>query len=203
MTIPIQTPRPGQLLREAFGLRGSVKPVLEESIVPVVNVADLALASTIPIRRQAVARFFQAAVAGEYPVIEIATPAGIIARILKAFLWSGSAGDLYISHGNALGATPAIAISSRFLDWRLLSPNFTNPAIIPTRGTDAAGLTSFQEVYRLATANAPLEIDWTRIGGVVIGGTSTTGYWQLQAATANVTLNGSIIWEEYQLDEIP
>ena len=41
MSLPIQTPVVGQLLQRAFGIKGRVRPALDEIIVPVVNVADL------------------------------------------------------------------------------------------------------------------------------------------------------------------
>lgn len=203
MAIPIQSPTVGQLLQNLFGLQGRVRPALEEFIVPVVNVADVAKSAGVSIRRSVVGRFTIAAVVGELPQIQMAVPAGIIARVTKLYLWSDTVMQVRIHHGNGLAAAPPTAMSTRYTDWRLLSPTFQNPAVIPTVGTAAAGLAVYEEVYRLFTVNRPIELEWDQLGGVVVGGTSTTGYFEVAAVTANSSLNGTLMWEEYQLNALP
>lgn len=199
MAQSIQTPVPGQLLRNEFGLRGRVELQLGEEIIPVVNIADLARGAGLPLRRTVVARFAQAAVAGEYFVFQLVTPPNVIAALKRLVVWSDTAQQINFHHGNALAAAPASAVHERFTDGRLLQPDFINPSVFPTYGTAAVGLgANYEETYRLDVAYYQRSIDLEHVI-VGAGDSRTYGYWEFAASTVNSGVTGALIWQEHAI----
>lgn len=197
MGTPIQTPIPGQLLRDEFGLRGRVDLQLGGEIVPVVNIADLARGAGLPLQRYVTGRFSAAAVVGEYFVMQVAVPPNTIVQLDKLHIWANAQGSIKIHIGNALAATPATALTIRFADSRLLVPDFINPSVFPTFDTAAADLAgNYEGYYRIAVASSPLDLDLSHI---ILGSNDAVSYsfFELSFSTANAAVNGTFTWKEF------
>ncbi|MEJ2218865.1 MAG: hypothetical protein P8099_19955 [Gemmatimonadota bacterium] len=197
MARPIQTPVPGTLLRNEFGLRGRVELQLGEEIIPVVNVADLARGAGVPIERTVTGRFVSNGVVGEYFVFQMVVPPSTLVRLGHLHVWADTAGTLKMHLGNALAATPASKLTIRFSDGRLTVPDFINPAVFPTFDTAAAGLgNDCEALYGIASADTPLDLD---LSHVVVGSddNSSYGFVEMSYTIANAKVQGTLTWKEY------
>lgn len=94
MPAQINTPGPGQRLVSLFGLKGRFQPVLDEVIVPTVDVGAQEVQT-----RDCTAYDAIAAVAGAFPFAFLQNPAGsgIIARIKVIACIPASAGVIYVT----------------------------------------------------------------------------------------------------------
>lgn len=198
MPFPIQTPVPGELLRREFGLRGRLDVQLDQVIVPVVNVADLAQGAGIPVERTVVGRFSQVAVAGEQFVFQMVVPPNTLVKLRRLHIWSQTAAsDFKVHHGNALAAAPANLAEIRFADGRLLTPEFINPVVFPTYGTAAVALgANYEEIYRCDVAAQAIDVD---LSHTVVGANDSVsyGYWEMCCDVANQKVVGTLVWTEY------
>lgn len=198
----INTPIPGELLRREFGLVGRIRPALDEVIVPVVNIADLATAGGLPLERTCVARFTQSAVVGERFVAQLVVRPNTLIRLRTLSAWSDTNNtNLKLHHGNKLPATPGTQAEVRYTDGRLLIPTFLNPAVFPTFDTATAAnalVADYEEWYRLATANQMYQVDLSHI---VVGSDDSTsnGFLEFEANQDNTGFSMSLTWTEYQL----
>lgn len=200
MAQEIQTPVPGSLLTDAFGLRGRVRPFLEEFIIPVISLGDLSLSIAPGVVRHATALINEAAAVGERWVGRFEAPAGVIAVIRQISL--RSAGGLTTVSmrfpGSSPSITPANTCTKGFVDGRLLTGSGTSqtPACTLLSGTQVAALAnpSFQ-------TSLPAEgLVYLPPGGWVVGGgANAPGYMEMNVVGNNQACLGGIEWDEYQV----
>jgi len=202
MAQPIQDPTVGTALQALFGLQGRVRPALEEFVIPVVNVANLARNAPPPVTGMATATCFVAGVAGQYPTLRFEVPGSILAELVYMEVQSGSAGLMGLAfRGNAATiAALAGSASKSFADGRLLSGSpggLRYPAGALTYGTQAGLLASVHDEYQYE-ANAARKIDFPP--GIVCGTgrPDVYGFIEFQFSTAAAQLNRFTLgWREY------
>jgi len=200
MAQPIQTPVPGTLLTNAFGLTGRVRPFLEEFIVPTISLGDLSLSLAPGIVRHACALIQEGAVAGERWVCRFEAPPGVIAVIRQvAIKSSGGATNLSaVFRGNAPTISPANACAKGYTDGRLLPGSGTTqtPMCILLSDTQVAAVGS-------VTFQVPVPAEglvYLPPGGWVVGGgMHDSGYIEMNMPVNNVQAQGGIEWDEYQI----
>lgn len=195
MPLDIQTPVVGQLLAREFGLVGRVRPKLDEIIIPVVNVADLAKGSGLPLRKVATAQWQQVAVVGEYFVAQMVVRPGTLVQLHKLLIRTDQTTSLVIHHGNALAVAPASLATYRYMDGRLLAPEFISPQTQVLYDTQAAALATYEERY-YQVQNQLVTYTWD---GVVVGadGPDTFGYLEIGCTAANCLVQATLFFEEF------
>ena len=199
MPKPIQDPTVGQLLQRAFGLVGRVRPALDEVIIPVVNVADLAKGSEVPLTRRASASFGEAAGgAGVHIVARLEVPPNIIAVVERIIARTTGFANLLAHFGSILPA-PANVATKSFTDGRLIARG-EQPAAVLTSGQDPTpALTTWD--WRAVCSNlAEQQLVLNDVGWVVGDGRpGQFGFLEFGLAETNVGLQMAIEWTEYQL----
>lgn len=203
MTQPIQDPSVGVTLQNLFNLQGRVRPSLEEFVVPTVQIADLSGYARPPVTRRATCLINQNPVAGERFVMRFEAIPGticVLRRIRVAPSTQGNFSWQFVGNAATLGALGTTAVKS-FADGRLLTGNpsgLQRPSGVLTTGTQVGGLATPQ-----GQAIAPvtgLVLDIPDPGWVVgTGNPSLFGFFEAQIATVNITVVGSMEWDEYSV----
>lgn len=200
MSQVIQTPKVGELLTDAFGLKGRVRPSLEEYIVPTISLGDLSLSIAPGPVRHAAALINQAAVAAQRWVARFEAPPGVLCVIRQiAIRSSGGLTQLSAQYvGNVPTITPGTTCAKSFTDGRLLVGSGTTqtPSGILLSGTQVAALAA--PVFQVSVPAEGL-IYLPPGGWVVGGGAGASGYLEMQMPVVNITAFGGIEWDEYQV----
>lgn len=196
MAIPVQNPNVGDALRQAFDLKGSVRPFLEEFIVPTVQVGDLARGAPPAFVRHAVARFSQGAVVGQRAVWRFEMPGGMIA-VLRRFWFRpvGANGTVVTFFGSSI-APPAGTATKVFTDGRLAGQE---PAGVLTFGTQVGNLATNQFVIN--AVQDPDAFDFRPPGGWVVGSgqAGQFGFLEQNFSVDNTGIDVVLEWDEYQI----
>ncbi|GMR14266.1 MAG: hypothetical protein BMS9Abin29_2511 [Gemmatimonadota bacterium] len=195
MAFQINTPRPGEALGREFGLRGRIRPQLEEFIVPTVQIADLSSLGLPSPTRRCSAAFYQPAVVAEAATWSIEMQPGSMA-VLKSFFFRPTAADQIRAEFLQSVGVPGSLAASGFSDarltvageipWGQLLYGTAIPAIA-TEWRGAANTDGF--VYQ-----DPGWIVYNPIGGV-----NPVSIW-FQSETINQAVRGGIEWVEYALE---
>ncbi|GMR14273.1 MAG: hypothetical protein BMS9Abin29_2518 [Gemmatimonadota bacterium] len=200
MAKEIGTPLPGDILTRAFQVKGRVRPMLEEFIIPTVLLGDLSQAFGPSIGRGAIAHISIGATVGELFTGRFESIGGTICVIKRIFLQSSTANQnlRFGFRGNAativaLATTPA----KTFTDGRLLAGapwGAQTPSGVLTTGTQIAALGTQQGQIRMPADGILLE----NLGWVVgTGDPALLGFFEFQVSIANATVLGFFEWDEY------
>lgn len=185
MPKPIQTPDVSTQLQRLFGLKGRVRPALDEIIIPVVNVASLELRAAPSPQKDFAVNATIAAVVGEYGSVLFSVPAGTAAFIYAVRF--GSDVDVQFN-STALGAP---AFTSRNTYATDLRPGQDTSQATVEDGTSALNLTANARLK--ATNYEVLTPPW------VIGQELAATNIIFQDTAANDAMQYSIYWREYAL----
>jgi hypothetical protein len=192
---PIQSPGVGSALTRLFRLTGIVRPRLEESVLPVVLVADISQPRTPEVLQSAHATFNQAAVAAESCVFRFEVPPSVVARIDEVTLLAGPAATsvptvLAVNFGSTIAA-PANTALKEFTDQRAIGA----PAGVLTFGTSAAGL-GVAIRYRIPLLAGGLVYrprNWIVFGDQAAG---LFGFLEFDASIVNTEFRVGLRWSE-------
>lgn len=195
----IQRPDIGAALQRYFALVGRVRPELEEFVLPVVSVGDLAAGGAPPVVRRVTASFSQAAVAAQVFQARFEIPGSMLAVIRQVNINAPGGAALNIRFHQAgnvatIGAQANTAPKS-FTDGRLLEENQLAGGVL-TFGTQAAALATTESLYRVYAAQSlVLTPDWV----VGTGRADLFGFLEFESNTANAAVAGTLMWDEYQI----
>jgi len=188
-------------LQKLLRIQGRLAPRLEESVIPTIQVADLAVGAAPPMCRCATASVGLAAVAAEFGQFRMEVPAGVIAVIRKFKVVPAADDFLKVFFGTSiLVADLGTVHTSTFTDGRQLAG--------PGPELPAAVLRSGNRVATLATTNWRMEVNaqpnqnWQEPSSPWVVGTgnpATTGFIEFQLGTVNVAAQSQLEWDEYQL----
>lgn len=195
MPSPIQTPGVGAALQRFFRIVGRVRLSLGDEIIPTVQVGNLSIASTPPVRRIATAQATQAAVAGEVPTFSFQIPPSVLAH-LRLLSWLPATDQwIRLNSGSTINTAGFTQVDARFQDGRLVQAGEL-PGGVFFRGTQVGGLPTvpFRRFF-MAAGSPPQPFD------VVVGSGDGTnfGFFELQGSVANEQAQMSLEWDEYQL----
>lgn len=201
MAYPIQSPAVGTALQDLFGLQGRVRPALEEFIIPTVQVADIGQGSAPYVRRHAIARWYQAAVAAEYFTMRFEMIPGTIAVVRHMQVTAGGTGSLRVNFAGNAATIAALATTATkgFTDGRILAGSAgggQTPAGVLTYSTSAALVGTYQGQIRLTTTPYDLYPDGWVIG---TGASGLFGFLEFAFDNANQVVQGYVEWDEYQV----
>lgn len=203
MTLDIGNPRIAEALQQAFQLQGRIRPVLEESVLPVVVLGDLGEGQAPATSRRATALINETATVGERFVMRFEMIPGTIGVVRQINLRASVdfTNFSWVNRGNAavLGALATTAAKG-FMDGRILpgSGKPQQPAGVLTTGTQIGALLGGVGQIDLGTEG----IRYTIPGGGWVVGTGAPGlfgFLEFQIATNNILVEGSIEWDEYPL----
>lgn len=201
MAKDIGNPIVGTLIQQAFDLQGRIQMVVEESIVPTVSLGDLSLGSPPPNLRHATASWDESGVAGERFVARIEVPGNIIAVITRInFIPRGSTIEMVADFGSSFPIPTSGAASKRFTDERVRAPGGSpaqQPAGVVTTGTQVAALAV--QPFRMRAIDAVDNIFDPKGWILGTGRPGQFGFIEFAAGTANVRIEGTIEWDEYQI----
>lgn len=194
MSTPIQRPDVGEALRQYFRLVGRVRPTLEEYVVPVVSVGDLAQGGAPAASAQASFSIVKTAGgAGNYSGFRLEVPGGMIARIDQIWLQTSTAG-LGEFKFTGTGAGFGNSANKAFTDGRLTDQGL-EPATVVTFGNRASGLSGEHSIVRVTVDGVILEPGWV----VGSGRPDQFGFLEFGLVTANTDLNATILVTEFPL----
>lgn len=197
MAKQIQNPTVGDVLRQAFDIKGRVSPLLEEFVVPTVLIGDLGRGAPPAFIRHAVARFSQGAVVGQRAVWRFEMPGGMIA-VMRRFWYRpvGSNGSIVTFFGSSI-APPAGTATKVFTDGRLAGQN--NPAGVLTFGTQVGNLATNQFVIN--AVQDPDAFAFEPPAGWVVGSgiAGQFGFLEQNFSVDNIGIDVVMEWDEYQI----
>lgn len=200
MGLPINDPSVGAALQELFGLQGRVRPVLEESIIPTVQVADLSEGSRPARIRHASAHFDVGANAVEHFVARLEAPPSVLMELTSFRLAPLSAGEVQVFFGSSI-PVPSTFASKAYTDQRVRdtkSGGTQSPGGLLTIGTQVASLGTVQWGIFLNADNLLYEYSpkgWF-VGSLAPAG---FGFIEFSFGSNNVRVRGSMEWTEYQI----
>ncbi len=124
MAEKIQLPIVGENLREFFRLTGSVRPELEEGVLPTVLVGDLSTSSAPVRRRHCAAQGSQVAAALQNAFFELSSnDPGTLAVVTDIYAFGTAASDeLRIAYSSGIVVAGTVQ-TARFTDARVRTPN--------------------------------------------------------------------------------
>ncbi len=207
MTYEIQNSRASAALTDAFDLKGRVRPELEEFIVPVVSVGDLAAGSPPAIQRTATAYFSQIAVSGQRACFQFIVPGGTVAVIKRVqFYGIVSATDawfLLFSAASAALGKPANQATMSFTDGRLQQTG-VEPSCQLWSGTKVSTLNADWAIPQFAPIDATYssaECVYQPTSGWVVGSgkLGVSSYLEGAFDGTNMAQAGVLEWEEFQV----
>lgn len=189
----VQNPRAGSALQREYDLRGRVNPMIDEMIVPVAIVSNLARQAGLPLtRRVAAFRFMGAGGAGFYSDQRLETPPNVFLELRQLRATTDTSGVLRVHFGSTITA-PTSSATQAFMDGRLRAQGATPAARLYADNTYGAQLTGSQLRFTL-TAGTDLVltgIDWP------LGRTDAYDFLEFGHDTANASLQLSLVWDEY------
>lgn len=210
MSQPIQTPNVGGLLTEFFRLVGTVRPELEEIVMPTILVGDLSGSSPPVARRHASAQGAQVAAAGQNAFFELAMlDPNTIAVVTDIFAFSTAASDqLRVASSGGILTGGATTCTARYTDERVRRsrpsgesfPGFIFRQQSLGGGPIAGNLVQSRFKIPLLASTEP-EFHYRPSGLVLRGSTapSLSGGLTLCNDVVAATLVLGIEWDEYQL----
>jgi hypothetical protein len=192
MPLPIQTPKVTEAVHREYGIVGRYRAQIDEVVVPVVQVANLA-AETAPLVRTAVSRFTQGAVVGERTTWRLETPAGVYC-IVEGMGWAaGGATDVDVFFGSSIPAPAAIAPET-FVDGRLRESGQA-PAATLAFGTQVAALAVAH--LRFDGGSTLLPVPNVIPGsGWTIGRPNAIDFLECQCTSGNIAFSVWMQWRE-------
>jgi hypothetical protein len=185
---------PSQSLTELFGITGKVPLLLDSTVVPVVNIGDVA--DEVTWGPPACGSLYMGAVVGpNQNVIELSLPfqnetVGLRARLMAIDLNLGAATDVYIRPSPGLAATTHTGLTA-WRDTRIRGL----PQLLINGKNDAAGLGGTGPIALFVAATTPtlVPLDW------IVGIDPDTGvtrgiHIEFNNPLANVRIN--VYWRE-------
>ena len=199
MSLPINVPGLSELLQRAFGLQGRVRPVLEESVVPVIQVGDLSAGTPPPVTRHATARCFQSAVALERFVARLECPGNVIIEVRKLIIAPAAGGVTFDIRFGAQIAVPANTADKQFTDGRLLESG-QSPAGVLSFGTHVDGINNPSWRTHIPDFPNPFVYDVPRGWIIGSGGPTQFGFVDFAYNQLNEAMTAFVVeWDEYQI----
>jgi len=192
MPVPVQNARASAALQAEFNTVGRLRTSIDETIVAVAVVANLAEQSGATVVRRAAANCQQAAVAGERFVARLELPTGVLGRIRRVFVRNNSANRIMSVFFGSSVAVPANTGTKAFMDGRLRASGQI-PAGVLTFDTQVAALaTVHTTIYSTLPTNPVWEtMDWP------FGATNAFDFVEFVNETANELITFSIEWDEF------
>ena len=202
MAIPIQD---GGLiasrLQSLLRLQGTVRPTLEEFILPTIQVADLSDGAIPSVRRHCSAQFTQAAVVAERCIFRLEVPPNILAHITGFSCRPiAAATSLNMTTSSSLAAADLTGIAlSGFIEGRLTNANPPQqPASVLTFGTRVGALAAV--VWFKVVNPVPDRSDFEPIGWIVGSGQPAQfGFLEFAVNALNDQMVVNMEWDEYQV----
>jgi hypothetical protein len=201
MAQDIQTPNVGSLLSEFFRLVGTVRPQLEEMVLPTVSIGDLSGSSPPVRRRHASAQGAQVAAAGQNAFFELAMlDPNTLAVVTDIYASSSSATDgLFVASSSGIVTGAGITThTARYTDQRVrgsAAPGYLFRSQSLAGGPIANNLVQMR--FPLTTALLHIKPE----GLVLLGAAAPSLAGGLTICQEDVaeTLLMTIEWDEYQL----
>lgn len=194
-------------LREFFRLTGTVKPELEEFVLPTVLVGDLSNGAKPSTRRHAAVFADRGATVGEVPLFRLEIPGGIIGVVTEwSFTSDTSAQVLRVNAGTTiLDADLPTIIDPVFTDERLTlgadaagQPPAQLPGGVLLSGSRVAQLGTFQK--RVTEGPNTFQSTQRPQGWVIGSGTPDRfGFLEFAGEIVNLRTRLQIEWDEYQI----
>lgn len=198
MSVKIQEPGVAQRLVEFFRLKGRFRPMLEEYIQPVIQVGDLSVGGVPAISRHATCWFNVAAVAGQQWAFHMEVPPGLLCHITSFNLNPSASVSLYAGFS---GGAPMSPITNKYFTDGRITGDISFPTNVPgaivgsNAQVGAINPIGYRSYVLVGQPNHFKPKGWI----VGTGKPAGIGRFQLGAATVNITISGSVEWDEYQV----
>lgn len=200
MSQKIQRPGVGAALQSFFRLTGSVAPTLEEFILPVVVVADIAKQENFvpPLRRHCAVMVNQAAVTDEGFQARLEVPPGIIADITRVAFVSTAPFKINAAFDASFVTPPVTVVEGVFTDSRI---GGVAGGVIPSSkllvGTDTGTVVGSRWSLHfdpLVEAQAAYHPQGWLIG---FGDPDNFGFLEFASDVDNLAIRINLEWDEY------
>jgi hypothetical protein len=175
---------------------GRYRPQLDEVIVPVAVVAELAETGELPIQRRATATGTVPAVPAQQAYIRFETPPGIIARIDHVIMrpTSGSSVGVF-GFGSTLAAPGTLAVK-QFMDGRLRERGEA-PGCNLGFDTLAAGVAAPSGAWMGSNAVINSQVTVPQLHGAIVGRRSIEDFIEVTWGANNIAVLFSWVWTEF------
>lgn len=200
MPLPIQGSVFTNRLKQLFGFRGRYIITLEESVLPVVQIGDVAPAAVPAVRRVASGQFSEAAGgAGELATVVLSVPPGVITRVRKILCIPTTAQRVLatMDGAGAINTAAFVAKDLGYFEDRLVATGEVDPATNVVSGTQAGSISpsNWTDFFEAApTGTAWRDVNWY----VGTGHPVNFGFLGLQATVANEAIRWGFDIEEFQ-----